>query len=84
MVVDGDEPHTLSRPITIDEKLYFTRQQGRPARVTRRGSPPRHVSGNAASRARRAKVAQAGARGQAEGGAHGGAQGDVVGNKKAA
>jgi hypothetical protein len=56
---------------------------GRPARVTRRGSPPRHGAANAASRARRGG-AQAGARGQAKGGARGGAQGGTIGNKKPA
>jgi hypothetical protein len=58
-VVDDDEPHALSGPITIDGKLHLTREQWEASKVTRRGSP-RHVAANATSRARRAEAPRLG------------------------
>jgi hypothetical protein len=59
-VVDDDEPHALSGPITIDGKLHLTREQWEASKVTRRRGSPRHVAANATSRARRAEAPRLG------------------------
>jgi hypothetical protein len=77
-VVDGDEPQTLSGPITVGGKLHLTQEQWKacqgdgkkgessPSTDYRKcGKPPKARGG-----------AQAGARGRAEGGARGGAAGN--------
>jgi hypothetical protein len=49
-VVDSDEPQALSRLITIAGSYISLGSSGRPAMVTRRGTPPRHVAANTARR----------------------------------
>jgi hypothetical protein len=71
-VINGDEPQTLSRPITVSGKLHLTQEQweacqgdgkNEKSSPSTGGRKPRKVRGGA----------QAGARGRAEGSAHSGA-----------
>jgi hypothetical protein len=61
-VVDGDEPHALSGPITIGGKLHLNREQWEACEGDKKkGSPPtRHGATSAASRARRAEAPRLG------------------------
>jgi hypothetical protein len=60
-VVDDNEPQALSDLSPSMGSYISLGSSGRPARVTRRGSPlPRHVAANAASRTRRAEAPRPG------------------------
>jgi hypothetical protein len=61
-VIDGDEPQTLSEPITVGGKLHLTREQWEVCQGdVKKGSPlPRRAAPSAASRARRAEAPRPG------------------------
>jgi hypothetical protein len=74
-VVDADEPHLSSDPVTIGGKLHFAGKQWEVCRGDgKKGEPSSKIDGR--KRGKPCKVpggAQAGARGRAEDGARGGA-----------
>jgi hypothetical protein len=59
-VVDSDESHAPSGPITIGGKLHLTREQWEACQGDKKGGPPRHEAANAASRARRVEAPRPG------------------------
>jgi hypothetical protein len=81
-VVDGDEPHPLSGPITIDGKLHLTRKQWEACQGDgKKGeSPPSMGDHKCGKRHKSCRGAQAGAQGLVEGSAHEGAPGGTADN----
>jgi hypothetical protein len=85
-VINGDEPQPLSRPITIDRKLHFTREQWEACQGDgKKGESPPSMGGRKRGKRHKSRGgAQAGAQGRAEGSARGGAPGSATGNQNKA
>jgi hypothetical protein len=85
-VVDGDEPQTLSGPITVGGKLHLTREQWEACQGDRKKgeSPPSTGGCKRGKRHKSRGGTQAEAQGRAEGSARGGALGGAVDNQKPA
>jgi hypothetical protein len=85
-VIDDDEPQPFSGPITVDGKLYLTREQWETCQGDRKKGESSPSTGGR-KRGKPCKVcggAQAGVRGRAEGSTRGGAHGGGGGNQKLA
>jgi hypothetical protein len=77
-VIDSDEPHPLSGPITVGGKLHLTREQWESYQGDgKKGESPPSMGDR--KRGKRHK-----SQGRAEGSTHGGAPGGAAGNQKSA
>jgi hypothetical protein len=82
-VVDGDEPHSLSGPITVGGKLHLTREHWEACQGDRKkGESPPSTGGCKRHKSRGG--AQAGVQGRVEGSARGGTPSGAAGNQKPA
>jgi hypothetical protein len=83
-VVDGDEPQSLSGPITVGGKLHLTRKQWEACQGDGKKweSPPSTGGGKRGKRHKSRGGAQAGAQGRAEGSARGGAPGGTADTRR--
>jgi hypothetical protein len=83
-VIDGDEPQSLSEPITVGGKLHLTQEQWEACQGDgKKGESSPSMGGRKCGKPCKArKGAQAGARGRADGSAHRGTHGGAVGNQK--
>jgi hypothetical protein len=85
-VVNGDEPHPLSGPITISGKLHLTREQWKACQGDgKKGESSPSTGGRKRGKRHKSRGgAQAGAQGHAEGSACGGTPSSATGNQKPA
>jgi hypothetical protein len=85
-VIDGDEPHSLSGPITVNGKLHPTREQWEACQGDgKKGESSPSTGGRKRGKSRKVRGgAQAGVRGRAESSAHGGTPGGTASNWKPA